>query len=218
MKAGHQDIRRYLVSAIEGGDFPAGSRLPTERALCEQLATGRSAVRGALAVLEGEGWVRRVPGSGTFVARGGARDEDVALLSSPAHIMEARLLIEPRLVGLVCANATPLDFAEMQRCLDAGSGAEHSEVFERWDTALHEAIAAATRNPVMIAACRLITRARDGSEWGELKRRSLTPERRAAYQREHGEIVSALRRRDARAAEAALRGHLLGIRESLLAT
>jgi DNA-binding FadR family transcriptional regulator len=218
MQIRQQDIRQFIVSAIEAGDYATGSRLPTERALCETLAVSRNAVRGALAVLEGEGWVRRVAGSGTYVAeRGGAAGQDIALLSSPSHIMEARLVIEPHLAGLVCANGTALDFAEMDRCVEAGAAAQRLEIFEKWDTALHEAIAGATKNPVIIAACRMISRARDGSEWGELKRRSLTPERRAVYQAQHEEIVSALRRRDAGAAEAAMRAHLLRIRENLLA-
>ena len=219
MQARHQDIRRYIVSAIEGGAYPMGSRLPTERALCERLSVSRNAVRSALAVLEGEGWIHRVAGSGTYVSerRAANDDRDIALLSSPSHIMEARLVIEPQMAHLVCANGTSLDFVEMDRCVEAGARAERLEVFEKWDTALHEAIAGATKNPVVIAACRMISRARDGSEWGELKRRSLTPDRRAAYHAEHEAIVAALRRRDAQAAEAALRGHLLRIRENLLA-
>ncbi len=217
MQARQQDIRQFILSAIEAGDYPEGSRLPTERALCETLAVSRNAVRGALAVLEGEGWIERVPGSGTYVSERRLNGPDIALTSSPWDIMEARLVIEPQLAPLVCANGTALDFVEMERCVDAGAAAERLEIFEKWDTALHEAIAAATKNPVMVAACRLISRARDGSEWGELKRRSLTPERRAIYQAEHEEIVAALRRRDSAAAEAALRAHLLRIRKNLLA-
>lgn len=219
MQVGQQDIRRHIVSAIEGGVYPAGSRLPTERALCEALSVSRNAVRGALAVLEGEGLIRRVPGSGTYVSdRGNGHGfDDIALMSSPSQIMEARLVIEPHLAHLVCANGTALDFLEMERCVKAGAAADRMEGFEIWDTALHEAIAAATKNPVVVASCRLISRARDGSEWGELKRRSLTPERRTIYQGEHEEIVAALRRRDAKGAETALRSHLLRIRENLLA-
>lgn len=218
MQAREQDIRQYLVAAIEAGEYSQGARLPTERALCEALSVSRSAVRSALAVLEGEGRIVRVAGSGTYVAERGTCEaaSDIALMSSPAHIMEARLMIEPRLAHLVCANGTALDFAEMERCTQAGGAAQRVEVFETWDAALHEAIAVATKNPVMIEAYRVVTRARDGSEWGELKQRSLTAERRALYQSDHEAIVEALRRRDARAGEAAMRAHLLRIRENML--
>lgn len=218
MHAREQDIRQYLVAAIEAGEFPEGARLPTERSLCEALSVSRSAVRGALAVLEGEGRIVRVAGSGTYVAEraAAAGAADIARLSSPAHIMEARLMIEPRLAHLVCANATAVDFAEMRRCVEGGARAGRTEVFETWDAALHEAVAMATKNPVMVEAYRVITRARDGSEWGELKRRSLTPERRALYQSDHERIVEALGRRDARAGEEAMRAHLVRIRENML--
>ena len=182
------------------------------------LGVSRSAVRSALAVLEGEGRIVRVAGSGTYVAEceAGGESPDVALLSSPAHIMEARLMVEPRLAHLVCANATTLDFAAMQRCVEAGERAQRVEVFETWDAALHEAIAAATKNPVMMEAYRVVAQGRDGSEWGELKRGSLTVERRALYQADHARIVEALRRRNARAGEAAMRAHLLRVREDML--
>lgn len=50
-------------------DLPQGSMLPTERALSARYAASRTTVRQALHELEVEGWLRRVQGSGTFVAR-----------------------------------------------------------------------------------------------------------------------------------------------------
>jgi DNA-binding FadR family transcriptional regulator len=130
--------------------------------------------------------------------------------------MEARLTIEPQLATLVAANATSADFAEMVRCHEAGVAAVTLEEFEKWDAALHQAIAAATRNPLMIEAYNLVTRARDHGEWGALKKRSLTVERREAYQADHEKIVAALRHRDAASGEQALRKHLLRVRSNLL--
>ncbi|MFN7195818.1 MAG: FCD domain-containing protein, partial [Hylemonella sp.] len=62
----------------------------------------------------------------------------------------------------------------------------------------------------------LMNQARAQGEWGELKRRSVTPERRAAYQREHRALVAALRARDLPAAQARTREHLLHVRRNLL--
>ena len=53
-------------------------------------------------------------------------------------------------------------------------------------------------------------------EWGVLKRRSASPERRAAYQQEHRALVAALQDRDgARATELCL-AHLAHVRRNLL--
>ena len=220
MQRNDHNVREYLTSAIERGAYTSGSRLPTERELCEQLSVSRSAVRNALAVLEGEGRIVRIAGSGTYVSgpetEVNAANRDFRLVTSPAQVMEARLTIEPLLSPLVAANATSADLAEIARCHHAGMEAGSLEEFEKWDAALHQMIAEATRNPIVIAAYNLVTRARDHGEWGALKKRSLTDERRLVYQSDHEKIVAALSQRDASLGEQEMRKHLLRVRSNLL--
>ena len=166
--------------------------------------------------MEGEGLIVRRPGSGAYVSdRTGVASSGLDS-ASPAKIMEARLTIEPPMAMLVARNATAADFSAMDRCVVAGRAATSLESFEHWDASLHEAIASATGNPLVAAAYRLVTRARETSEWGALKRKSLTPAARAAYQADHERIVEALRQRDVDAASEALRSHLIDIRKNLL--
>ena len=146
-----QTVRGYLLNAIETGTYPAGARLPTERALSETLSVGRSAVRNALSVLEGEGRIIRVAGSGTFVAESARGDAPLGQVTSPIQVMDARIAFEPTLIRLVVTNGTAAHFAHMERCLIQGAAAETIDQFEHWDAAFHEAIAVATGNPVMIA-------------------------------------------------------------------
>jgi DNA-binding GntR family transcriptional regulator len=63
---------------------------------------------------------------------------------------------------------------------------------------------------------RLMHEARAQGEWGMLKRRSVTPQRRAEYQREHREMVAALKERDAGRARALCLAHLVHVRANLL--
>ena len=63
---------------------------------------------------------------------------------------------------------------------------------------------------------RLMSQACSQGEWGVLKRRSATPERRLEYQQEHRELVSALKERDAERARAACMAHLLHVRTNML--
>jgi DNA-binding FadR family transcriptional regulator len=217
------DLRRYLAEAIASGVFPPGAKLPTERALSEQFGVPRNAVRDALSVLAAERRIVRMIGSGTFVAeaspsarpaapRAGASERDL----SPAEIMEARLLIEPRLAILVVRHAKAADFDRFEDCNKRAERAGTLEEFEHWDAALHQAIADASQNRLIVAVYGAVTAARDQTEWGELKRRSINPERRASYQDEHRAIVAALRTRDAARAEEAIAQHLEHVRRNLL--
>src|SRR5690606_8672568 len=97
---------------------------------------------------------------------------------SPAEIMEARLLLEPLLVDLIVANATAADFEKLEGCCDCAESAETLEAFEYWDSAFHEALAQATHNAFFLGIFRLINEVRDSGEWGLLKKKSVTPERR----------------------------------------
>ena len=212
-----------MLDLMTSGDYPDGAKLPTERELAERLDLPRSAVRDALASLETEGAVVRLIGSGTFVAktvlvRGRAPAESPLFLrdASPAEIMEARTLIEPRLASLAVAQANAADFERMEACNRQAQASNSLDVFERWDAALHQAIAEATHNRLVVDLYGAITAAREHADWGELKRASLTPERRDVYREEHRRIVAALRARDAGAAEAEVLAHLKRVRENLL--
>lgn len=214
-------VHDFLASAISDGDFGPGAKLPTERALSEKLGVPRSAVRDGLSVLEARGQVVRIVGSGTYVAEARtapapSAPPQMGRDASPADIMAARLVVEPRLAALVVTNATSADLEKIDQCNRAADLAGDFEAFEHWDAALHEAIAQATRNPLIIDIYGAITSARDRTEWGDLKRRTITAERRALYSVEHGVMVAALRARDVAAAEAAIAAHLLTVRRNLL--
>jgi GntR family transcriptional regulator len=58
-----------LAAKIARGDFPAGSRLPSEAELAETYGVARMTVRRALDVLRDRGLVRTLHGRGTVVVR-----------------------------------------------------------------------------------------------------------------------------------------------------
>ena len=63
-----QQLADTLRSAIETGEYPAGSRLPTENELCQKYSVSRVTVRKALDELSRSEYLVRNPGKGTFVA------------------------------------------------------------------------------------------------------------------------------------------------------
>jgi DNA-binding FadR family transcriptional regulator len=216
---GAQRVREFILSHASEGLFVPGSRLPTERELARRLNVPRNAVRRGLARLEAEGSITRHVGRGTFLSghaaesRAGA-GEGVAH-ASPAELMEARLRVEPALAELIATNANPADFERMEACLANAERAMSLDEFELWDAALHETLAQATHNRFIIRVLEMVTAARQQAEWGKLKDRIVTPERRLRYQEEHRAIVRALRERDAERARAAIVAHLQHARRNL---
>lgn len=219
-RAGAQRVRDFILNAAADGTHAAGARLPTERELARRFTVPRNAVRKMLAQLEAEGTITRHVGRGTFLAgasntgAGSAPGESVAH-TSPAELMEARLRIEPALAELIATNATTADFERMEACLDKSERATTLDEFELWDAALHQALAVATHNRFVIRVLDMVTAIRQQSEWGKLKDRIVTPERRIKYQQEHRDIVAALKDRDAERARDRILVHLQHARRNL---
>lgn len=187
-RAGVRHARQFIVDAAASGVMAPGARLPTERELAVRFAVPRHALRRMLAQLEAEGAITRHVGRGTFLASSSppARGEQPSrsvMHTSPAELMEARLRIEPALAELIVTNATPADLARMETCLDQAESAESLDEFERWDAALHQALAAATHNRFVACVLDMVAEIRDQAEWCKLKDRIVTPERRLDYQR-----------------------------------
>jgi GntR family transcriptional regulator len=61
-------VQDQLKQRIDRGEFPAGTRLPSEPDLAAELQVSRATLREALRAMEIEGLLRRRQGSGTFVA------------------------------------------------------------------------------------------------------------------------------------------------------
>lgn len=215
-------LRDSIIDTMRSGQWRAGDRLPTERAFADQFQLSRTTVRKVLQQFKGQGLVSQTVGSGTYVTKQAtsilqswAADAPATQIS-PAVLMEARLALEPAVIDMVIGNATGADFEQMELCCVNAERAASIEEFEVWDGKLHEVIAQAAHNAFVSNVFQLMHAARAQGEWGMLKKRSLTPERRIAYQVEHRDLVGALKSRDpAQARELAI-GHLLHVRRNLL--
>ena len=60
-------IADSLRERVQDGEFVAGTRLPSEPELARRLGVSRSSLRSAITLLEADGLLRRMHGSGTFV-------------------------------------------------------------------------------------------------------------------------------------------------------
>ena len=215
-------LRDALIEQLRTRAWRPGHKLPTERRLSEQYGLSRSTVRRVLQDLKRQRLITQTVGSGTYVAEqapevlADMQRRQTAEATSPAELMAARLVLEPALMDLVIGNATAADFARMHECNDHAEAAATLEEFERWDAALHEAIADAAHNRFISSVFKLVNQVRSQAEWGVLKRRSASPERRVLYQKEHRALVTALEERDAVRARALCLAHLVHVRTSML--
>lgn len=200
-----QSIYLALKSGIMQGAYPAGSRLPTERALAEHFAAARNSVRKTLNLLEDEGLIIRHVGRGTFVRSAAAQDEFTL-----AELLEARLLFEPNLPDLVVERITPELIAVMEAALEQVRNAESWDQFKEAKYAVHMAIARGSRNRFIISIFEQIIASRRRAGWGR-PGQQLSPVlmvREAAY-RDNLVILEALRAGDADKAREAIRDYLL---------
>ncbi len=218
-------LRENLLDQIKSHAWRPGQRLPTERELGAQFGLSRSTVRRVLQDFKRRRLITQTVGSGTYVsdevhealaAQALLAPHGAAHAVSPADLMSARLLLEPALIEMVIGNATAADFARMDECNTHAEAATTLEDFEHWDGQLHEAIAGAAHNGFISSVFRLMNEVRANGEWGMLKRRSATPERRREYQHEHRALVAALKERDADRAKALCLAHLAHVRSNML--
>lgn len=64
----YQQVKMYVLSRIQSGEYKPGQRIPSEKALAAETGVSRITSKQALAQLAQEGWLVRVQGKGTFVA------------------------------------------------------------------------------------------------------------------------------------------------------
>ena len=217
-------LRDTILDKLHAGTWRAGHRIPTERALSDEFGLSRSTVRRVLQEFKRKRLITQTVGSGTYVAEqlhkalAELLPSMSALAVSPAELMSARMALEPAIIDMVVGHATAADFQRMDECNLHAEAASTLEAFEKWDAALHEAIAAAAHNAFIADIFRRMSEVRSQGEWGILKRRSATPERRLQYQQEHRALVAALKQRDAQKARALCLAHLVRVRTNLLGT
>ncbi|WP_237182953.1 FadR/GntR family transcriptional regulator [Roseomonas marmotae] len=208
-RRGAAALRNLLARELREDRWAIGEKLPTERELGTRYGVARNTVRRALEALEAEGLITRHVGRGTFrnAPPGAAPVGEEEL--SPSDVVECRLMLEPEMISLAVARATQTDIARMTECLRGTDDAGDLPAFERWDAALHDAFALATHNGAIIAMSRSLARVREQTDWGQLKARGNTAERRAILQVQHHAMVDAVRQRDRTEARRVMREHIL---------
>jgi len=148
-------VTAVLLEKIKGGEFPVGTRLPTEQVISERFGVSCTVVREAISRLKSDGLVEVRQGSGTVV-REPNRTTAFRLDIDPKdsvdavlRVTELRRGIEAEAAALAAQRRTRAQLADIKRALaaiDAAAKEKRDGVDE--DLAFHMAISRATGNPL----------------------------------------------------------------------
>jgi GntR family transcriptional repressor for pyruvate dehydrogenase complex len=218
-------IVEQILDSIHSRAFPPGARLPPERVLASKLGVGRSSLREALRVLEHAGVLDVRVGSGAYVSENGAslaatlRARAAAVgEESPLDVVVARRALEPACASLAAVHRNRADIDLMRATMYAASE-QHRMGFEvdEADLAFHRAVAAASRNPVLVDLVEHTVGILRQQLWAELQLRSESRGGMAHFLEQHRPILVAIERSDAAGAAKAMLDHLDSVEAALLA-
>ena len=156
-----QKIERKIEEAIRQKKLVAGTKLPSEKELCESFAVSRTALREALRRLSARGLIVIRKGSGMVVSEIKIEDAinslnlyyDLKFDSNLiTQIIEVRRLFEPEIARLASRNRTEDDLkllkenlAELTKC-DPDNTQLEVDMINRF----HMNLSKATGNPIII--------------------------------------------------------------------
>jgi GntR family transcriptional repressor for pyruvate dehydrogenase complex len=155
-----QRIERTIENAIREKKLAVGSKLPTEREMCESFGVSRTALREALRRLSARGLITIQKGSGMYVSEINIEDAiktlnlyydmkfDHNLLS---QIIEVRSLFEPRIASLAALNRSEEDLTAMAQNIEEfeACNPDNTQKEADIDNRFHLLITKAASNPIL---------------------------------------------------------------------
>jgi DNA-binding FadR family transcriptional regulator len=210
-------VIQALNDKIDRGDYPPGSKMPTEPELCTEFGVSRTVIREAVASLKlGRRLIAR-HGVGVFVAEAPGHSEgaafiDATTLNNSMYVLELRTGVETECAAYAAQRRSEAHLRALKEVyarMEIVSADDDAEC-ARADFEFHLAVATCSENPHFASILRSM-----GQEIIidlRLKHAKANPKERKTYirriQREHGDILSAIEQQDATAARRAMRRHL----------
>lgn len=198
-------VTEKIRKAIIDGDFAPNQRM-VEADLCVQYEASRSAVRGALQELAGQGLVERIQNRGSRVRS--------VSLAEAIEITEVRMVVEGLCAAKAAQNITDAEIDELTalrgELTDAVSAGDVF-AYSRQNQVLHRRVREISAQR---SADEILERLR-----GQLVRHqfklSMHPGRMSVSLPEHVAIIDAVCARDPEGAETAMRRHLASVTVAL---
>ena len=214
-----EHLHAEIVKRVGAGEWPPGTRLPTEADLCRLFGVSRPVVREALSRLRSDRVIETRQGSGSVVRTpapaAASSFSPVASIADLIRFYEFRIAIESQTAQLAAERRSEADLAALERTVER---VRRSHAAGRLDFAadfgFHIAIADASRNQFFASAMRLIEdQARFGMNLSDYFSRQHSKARISDIADEHQQILDAIRERDADEAGQLMTRHLTAARQ-----
>lgn len=213
-------LAQRLKQLIQDESYQPGDRLPPIREMARRFGVGHPTLREALKKLETLGEIEVKHGSGVYVGE----HQNTLLVANPIRyeavskkllldLIEARIPIELKSVGLAATHATEEHLNEMEQLLaNAAQNFDDDVVLNSANMAFHRQIAIASGNTVLHQLLDVLGRLFQ-------KEQRWILDIYGSREKDHAEhlgILEALQERDGPVAVERMRAHLDGVREVLL--
>jgi DNA-binding FadR family transcriptional regulator len=205
----YRQVVLKILKLTGSGEYPVGSRLPSERELAERFAVSRPTIREAIIALEAQGVVSVKTGSGVYVRE---RQSDVLSLGqsvSPFELIEARVYIEGEVAALAASLITDEQLNTLRGLLTemAEENIQDESSSAGADRKFHSVISEASNNRILGLFITQLWEAQETLPNIRMAHSAVCMKDTERRMAEHEAIFDALKSRDPNAARAAMRSH-----------
>ena len=206
------EVLKELMKRIEDGTYPAGSQLPNEIELAEEMGVSRTTIREAEKYLVTMNILSKTRGRGTYVldkeeqaAESESYDQINYMKNRLADLYDLRMQMEPGIACLATIKATVQELDEIEAI---GKKIEAADISQKdvihYNHEYHKAISLATHNPLIISTFEKLNNAiaecLDGTNAESMNNEDVI--------RSHRMITQFMRLRDQAGAKKAMELHL----------
>lgn len=200
-------IVNQIINMIRDNSLKAGDKLPNEAVLAEQFGVSRGILREALIRLQSQGYIRRKTKDGTYIEENiqnklmNESVNEILKKATYSDLLDFRETLELKMVERVIERASDDEIEELFEGLTA---AESEEVQHNMDHYFHYKLAQASRNVFFMnfidTYYDLISEIASKAYRDQVRRNQIAEE--------HLAIVTAIAKRDKKAARKAVLHHI----------
>ncbi|MBM7566091.1 FadR/GntR family transcriptional regulator [Paenibacillus sacheonensis] len=216
-------VARQLHQQLTSGELSPGDKLPSVVDLAAEYGVGRSTIREALSALKAKGLLDIRQGGGTYAkappegSQAFAQEAWLDRADSLLQLLDVRKVLETGCASLAAKHRTDADVDALQATLQQMEDRLDDDSFgEQADVLLHEQIARATQNPVLMELMKSLSE-RLHESMRDTRSLWFYAEHRSASRllEEHRSIVAAIAARDEALASARMGQHLAKVEHVL---
>ena len=211
----YRKIFDEISTLIDLGEYPVGSRLPTERQLAERFQVSRPTIREAIIALDATNRVSVKTGSGVYVLEKAAKDNFQYKDISPFEVIEARVLIEGEAAALAAKMITENEAALLKNALHKLESETQNDKRNKADREFHSIIANATHNTIIAKQIHTLWELQENTEHIKEAHESVCESQDIKRVKEHKDIMQAILRHDASASRNAMHKHFSNVLETM---